>query len=84
VPADKDVLPIPADQDFIYLPIRPMAAPRAAVDRKGLHKKFAVVPRPPGTVAPKAPNVSKGAVPAAQRSRPIGHQLTLSKPTASL
>jgi peptidoglycan/xylan/chitin deacetylase (PgdA/CDA1 family) len=84
VPADNDVLPIPADQDFIYLPLRRMSAPRAAVDRKGLHKKWVVVARPPASVASKPQSVSKASVPVPPRPRPIGHQLSLSKPTASL
>jgi peptidoglycan/xylan/chitin deacetylase (PgdA/CDA1 family) len=86
VPADNEVLPIPADQDFIYLPIRPTAAPRAA-DRKGLHKKWTVVARPAGSPGGAKPqSVSKASVPAAppRPTRPVGHQLSLSKPTASL
>ena len=89
VPFDNKVLPIAADQDFIYLPVRPMTAPHASANRKSLRQKLAAFP-PSAATSPvpgsKAQSVSKASpVLAAPRPpRPIGHQLSISKPTASL
>jgi peptidoglycan/xylan/chitin deacetylase (PgdA/CDA1 family) len=83
VPVETELLPTPAAQDFIYYSRK--GAPGAFADRKTTRQnlvatsKFSLRPSPsriPGL--PKSPG--SGAV----RTRPIGHQLSVTKPTASV
>lgn len=80
IPNDVDALPIPAGQDFVYDPVRPMTpAPRAG-ERKPTRKALAAA-RLPGTA--KTQGVPRASGPPS-RQRAVGHQLNISRPTASL
>jgi hypothetical protein len=86
VPADAELLPTPAAQDFIYYPRRSAASFAASAGRKSARQNLAATSRfgtKPGSSRvpgwPKDPGKDAGA---AARTRPIGHQVT--KPTASV
>jgi peptidoglycan-N-acetylglucosamine deacetylase len=94
VPDDIDALPIPAGQDFIYDPVHrvtAVAGPPPGPRRQG-RKTFAAVARPvaaapgakvPGVARPQgAAHTARPSTPS--RQRPIGHQLSIARPTASL
>jgi peptidoglycan/xylan/chitin deacetylase (PgdA/CDA1 family) len=84
VPAETEMLPTTAAQDFIYYPGRP-AASFAASDRKTARQNLVTTsklnPKPgPSRIL----GLPKDAAGAAARTRPVGHQLTVTKPTASI
>jgi peptidoglycan/xylan/chitin deacetylase (PgdA/CDA1 family) len=89
VPAETESLPTPAAQDFIYYSRRSAPSFAASVERKTARQNLVATsklsPKPgPSKILglPKDPAKDTGA--AAARTRPIGHQLTVTKPTASL
>jgi peptidoglycan/xylan/chitin deacetylase (PgdA/CDA1 family) len=80
VPAENDLLPSPAAEDFIYHSARTRSS-FAAYPRKTARPNLLAAARPkPGPTRilglPKAPGSA--------RSYPAGHQLTIGKPTASV
>jgi peptidoglycan/xylan/chitin deacetylase (PgdA/CDA1 family) len=80
VPAENELLPSPAAEDFIYHSARTRSS-FAAYPRKTARPNLLAAARPkPGPTRilglPKAP--------ASARSHPVGHQLTIGKPTASV
>jgi peptidoglycan-N-acetylglucosamine deacetylase len=84
IPDDIDALPIPAGQDFIYDPVHRLTAPPPAPRKTG---RRVLVARSPGSATrPGAGPRPQGSPRAStlSRQRPIGHQLSISKPTASL
>jgi hypothetical protein len=92
VPVETELLPMPAAQDFIYYSRKFATSFGTPPDRKAARQNLVVTsklaPKPaPGKilVVPKDPakDPAKGAGPAT-RTRPIGHQLTVTKPTASV
>ena len=85
VPVDHEVLPIPADQVFIYVLIQPMSIPSALGNGKIPRKTLAAIPKPTTKLIPasKAQSAPKTTGPAAARPRLVGHQLNFSNPTAS-
>jgi peptidoglycan/xylan/chitin deacetylase (PgdA/CDA1 family) len=89
VPAETESLPTPAAQDFIYYPRKTAPSFAARVEHKTARQNLVAIskssPKPgPSRILglPREPGKDAGA-PAA-RTRPIGHQLTVTKPTASL
>jgi len=89
VPVDAELLPTPAAQDFIYYPRRSAPSFAASAGRKSARQNLVATSRfgaKPGSSripgSPKDPG--KDAGPAGARTRPIGHQLTVPKPTASV
>jgi hypothetical protein len=89
VPVQTQSLPMPAAQDFIYYPRR--SAPSfASADRKTARQNFVATsklnprPSPSPSKILGLPNPGKDAGGAAPRTRPIGHQFTVPKPTASI
>jgi peptidoglycan/xylan/chitin deacetylase (PgdA/CDA1 family) len=85
VPAGSELLPSPAAQDFIYYSQKFAPAFGSPADRKTARRNLVTTsklsPRPgPAKILglPKDPGA------AAARPRPIGHQLTVTKPAASL
>jgi peptidoglycan/xylan/chitin deacetylase (PgdA/CDA1 family) len=83
VPAETELLPMPAAQDFIYYSRGAARSFGASAERKTVRKnlvetsKLAVKPGPSRILGlPKDPG-------AAARTRPVGHQFTITKPTAS-
>jgi hypothetical protein len=82
---------MPAAQDFIYYPRRSTSF--ATSDRKATRQNLVTTsklnPKPgPSRIlgVPKDPSKdpAKDAAGAAARTRPVGHQLTVTKPTASI
>jgi peptidoglycan/xylan/chitin deacetylase (PgdA/CDA1 family) len=89
VPAESELLPSPAAQDFIYYSRRFAPSFGASTVRKTPRQnlvatsKSSLKPGPSRILGlPKDPGKDPG--PAAARTRPIGHQLTVTKPTASI
>jgi hypothetical protein len=86
VPVEKELLPTPAAQDFIYYSRKFAASFGAPPDRKAARQNLAVTsklaPKPGPSKILALPKDPKGAG-AATRTHPIGHQLTVTKPTAS-
>ncbi len=91
VPAQTELLPMPAAQDFIYYPRRSTAS-FATADRKATRQNLVTTsklnPKPgpsriPGLPKDPSKDPAKDAAGAA-RPRPVGHQLTVTKPTASI
>jgi peptidoglycan/xylan/chitin deacetylase (PgdA/CDA1 family) len=84
MPAETESLPTPAAQDFIYNPRR-LAPSFAASDRKKARQNLVATTKLSPKPGPsKILGLPKDAGTAAARTRPIGHQLTVTKPTASL
>jgi hypothetical protein len=88
VPAETEMLPTTAAQDFIYYPGR-SAASFAASDRKTTRQNLVTTsklnPKPgPSRILGLPKDPAKDAAGAAARTRPVGHQLTVTKPTASI
>jgi peptidoglycan-N-acetylglucosamine deacetylase len=88
VPAETEMLPTTAAQDFIYYPGR-SAASFAASDRKTTRQNLVTTsklnPKPgPSRILGLPRDPAKDAAGAAARTRPVGHQLTVTKPTASI
>jgi peptidoglycan/xylan/chitin deacetylase (PgdA/CDA1 family) len=84
VPAETEMLPTTAAQDFIYYPGR-SAASFAASERKTARQNLVTTsklnPKPGPSRILGLPRDPAGA---AARTRPVGHQLTVTKPTASI
>jgi peptidoglycan/xylan/chitin deacetylase (PgdA/CDA1 family) len=87
IPAETELLPMPAAQDFIYYSRGAAPSFGASAERKTVRKnlvetsKLAVKPGPSKILGlPKDPAKDPGA---AARTRPVGHQFTITKPTAS-
>jgi peptidoglycan-N-acetylglucosamine deacetylase len=86
VPADTESLPTPAAQDFIYYS-RKSAPSFAAPERKPVRQnlvattKLGPKPGPSRILGLPNPGRESGTAP---RTRPVGHQLTVTKPTASV
>jgi peptidoglycan/xylan/chitin deacetylase (PgdA/CDA1 family) len=81
--AEAEMLPMPAAQDFIYYTPKPIASFATSAARKATRQNLVATsklgPKPgPAKILglPKEPG-------AAARPRPIGHQFTVTKPTAS-
>jgi peptidoglycan/xylan/chitin deacetylase (PgdA/CDA1 family) len=90
VPAETEFLPTPAAQDFIYYARKSAPSFGAFPDRKTARQNLVATsklgPKPSpskilGLPVPKDP--SKDPAAAAARTRPVGHQFTVTKPTAS-
>ncbi len=81
VPAETEMLPATAAQDFIYYTARPGAS-FAAPGRKPAHQGLVATKGALKPVAPKNIGLPKEP-PATRPPRPIGHQLSLSKPASS-
>ncbi|HEY4404256.1 MAG TPA: polysaccharide deacetylase family protein [Xanthobacteraceae bacterium] len=84
VPAETEMLPMPAAQDFIYYSRGAAPSFAASADRKTLRKGLVATSKL--SVKPSAiriPGLPKEPGPAV-RTRPVGHQLTVTKPTASV
>jgi peptidoglycan/xylan/chitin deacetylase (PgdA/CDA1 family) len=88
VPVETESLPMPAAQDFIYYTHKSAPSFGALAERKTARQNLAATsklgPKPtPSKILglPKDPGRDAGA--AAARPRPIGHQFTVTKPTAS-
>lgn len=81
LPADNALLPSPAAQNFLYYTRKTSLAFGPPPDRKsgrqGLVTTSKLTPRPPARI-PGSPPTGNTA-----HTRPIGHQLTVTKPTAS-
>ncbi|HLH94716.1 MAG TPA: polysaccharide deacetylase family protein [Xanthobacteraceae bacterium] len=86
VPTDNALLPSPAAQDFLYYTRKTSLAfgppPERKTARQGLVATSKLTPRPPNRI-PGFPVGGKDQGGAAAHSHPIGHQLTVTKPTAS-
>jgi peptidoglycan/xylan/chitin deacetylase (PgdA/CDA1 family) len=83
VPAAVETLPTPAAQDFIYNFRRSTSSFAAAPNPKTARQSLAA---PTGRVKPGPSRilaVPKDPAAAAVRTRPVGHQFTITKPTAS-
>jgi peptidoglycan/xylan/chitin deacetylase (PgdA/CDA1 family) len=85
VPAETELLPTPAAQDFIYYSRKFAPSfgppPGRKIARQSLVVTSKLAPKPgPSRIfgLPKDPGAG------AARTRPIGHQLTVTKPTASV
>jgi peptidoglycan-N-acetylglucosamine deacetylase len=82
VPAETELLPMPAAQDFIYYSRKSAPSFGAFADRKTARQNLVATSK----LGPK-PSPSKilglPKDPAATRTRPVGHQFTVTKPTAS-
>jgi len=88
VPAQTELLPMPAAQDFIYYPGRSTGS-FGASDRKTTRQNLVTTsklnPKPgPSRIQGLPKDPAKDAAGAAARTRPVGHQLTVTKPTASI
>ncbi len=83
VPAQTQLLPTPAAQDFIYYPRRSAPAFAASPERKTARPGLVATKLNPKPGASKILGLPKDPGSAAARPRPIGHQLTVTKPTAS-
>ena len=88
MPVETEMLPTPAAQDFIYYS-RKSAPSFASADRKTARQNLVATAKPnvkPGPSKilglPKDPGKDAGS--AAARARPVGHQLTVTKPTANV
>ncbi len=84
-PAETDLLPVPDAQDFIYYSNKSKLSLGAVPDRKSVRQKLAATPKlalRPASSRPASPPRESGS--AATRTKPVGHQLTVPKPTASL
>ena len=85
IPAETESLPTPAAQDFIYYPRRSAAAFAASATRRGARQNLVATSRlSPKPGLSRIPGVPKDAGGGAARTRPIGHQFTVTKPTASV
>ena len=86
VPVDTESLPMPAAQDFVYYSGKTTASFGTPAERKPVRQKLASTaklgPRPGPAKILGLPKDTGGAAPTA-RPRPIGHQFTVTKPTAS-
>jgi peptidoglycan-N-acetylglucosamine deacetylase len=84
VPAESEVLPTAAAEDFIYYS-RGSAPSFATSDRKAVRKNLVATSKPgPKPALTRILGLSKDpGTGAAARTRPVGHQLTVTKPTAS-
>jgi peptidoglycan-N-acetylglucosamine deacetylase len=86
VPADNALLPSPAAQDFLYYTRKASLASDPLPDHKAAHQGLAttskLTPKPPARI-PGSPPSGKDQGSAAAHTRPVGHQLTATKPTAS-
>jgi hypothetical protein len=81
---DSELLPTPAAQDFIYYSRKPTASFGPPAERKSARPNLVAASKlapKPGPIRifglPKDPG------PAARPPRPMGHQLSVTKPTAS-
>jgi hypothetical protein len=81
VPAEIELLPSPAAEDFIYHSARATSS-FAASPRKRAGPSLLAAKGGPKAGASRVSGLPRG--PASARTRPIGHQLTISKPTADL
>ena len=97
VPAQTELLPMPAAQDFIYYYPGRSTASFATSNRKTTRQNLVTTsklnPKPGPSRIPGLPkdpskdpakDPAKDAAGAAARTRPVGHQLTVTKPTASI
>jgi peptidoglycan/xylan/chitin deacetylase (PgdA/CDA1 family) len=85
-PADADLLPVPDAQDFIYYSNKSRISLGAMTDRKTVRQKLVATPKlalKPAPAKPPGPPKEPGSAPT-RTTKPIGHQLSVSKPAASL
>jgi peptidoglycan/xylan/chitin deacetylase (PgdA/CDA1 family) len=86
LPDDNELLPSPAAQDFLYYTRKTSIAygppPDRKTGRQGLVTTSKLNPKPPGRI-PTSPTTGKDPGSAAAQKHPVGHQLTVTKPTAS-
>jgi peptidoglycan-N-acetylglucosamine deacetylase len=83
IPAGDDLLPTPAAQDFIYYSRKLATSFGKAPDRKSRQNLVATTklnPKPGPSRILGLPNTGAAAP---RPARPVGHQLTVTKPTAS-
>jgi hypothetical protein len=83
VPAQAETLPMPAAQDFIYYTPKAIASFGTAAGRKAARQHLVTASKlgpKPGPLKILGLPKDTGAAP---RPRPIGHQFTVPKPTAS-
>jgi peptidoglycan/xylan/chitin deacetylase (PgdA/CDA1 family) len=80
-PAQAETLPMPAAVDFIYYTPKPIASFATSADRKRTRQSLVATSR----LGPKPGPAKILGLPTgtAARPRPIGHQFTVTKPTAS-
>jgi len=81
VPAETELLPSPAAEDFIYHSVRATSS-FAASPRKPARASLRAAKGGSKPGPSRVPELPKG--PASARTRPSGHQLTIGKPTASV
>jgi peptidoglycan/xylan/chitin deacetylase (PgdA/CDA1 family) len=88
VPAGTELLPTPAAQDFIYYSRKFATSFGAPPDRKTARRNLVTTsklnPKPGPSRILGLPNNTGKDPGAAARPRPIGHQLTVTKPAASV
>jgi peptidoglycan/xylan/chitin deacetylase (PgdA/CDA1 family) len=87
IPVETESLPMPAAQDFVYYSRRSAPSFGASTDRKTARQNLVATsklsPKPGPSKIPGSPR-DPGKDAAAARTRPIGHQFSVTKPTASV
>jgi peptidoglycan/xylan/chitin deacetylase (PgdA/CDA1 family) len=87
VPAETELLPMPAAQDFIYYSRKSAPTFGAFAERKTGRQNLVTTsklgPKPTPTKILGLPIKDPGKDAGAARTRPVGHQFTVTKPTAS-